>query len=86
MTQKEIDKLLILTGEIIENTTILHPPAADLFTKQLLKVEDKDILDVLINHVRFIRIYEIYNRFNAKASENDITALLDVIEKLGKQE
>ena len=84
MTSKEKDKLAFLVGSIIDFTAILHPVSADVLLERIKQSEDKDILNILIEHMEEIRIFQIYRRFDHEASVRDIECLLNLIFSEGK--
>lgn len=86
MTLKEKEKLAELVSCIIEITEILHSPLADNFLSVLEETEDNSILDVLISHLNSMRVYELYNRFDKKASADEISKLYNLISKMKKED
>jgi len=84
MTTKEKDKLATLVNEIIETTNVLHPESAQVLYNRIVDSDDSKVLDLLITHMNYIRIFEIYNRFDRQASSQDIGILLGIVEKMKK--
>jgi hypothetical protein len=86
MTQKELRKLATLVGRVIETTNILHQPLADALYKDITDATDDRILDILIEHMECMQLFEAYNRYDKQACYQDIDKLLDIIDSLKPRE